>query len=271
MKQLLKIEWLKMRHYKAFWWMFAIALLSYPGVNYIMHRIYLDNTSDPQRGQIIKMLVGNPFALPEAWHTVAWASSLFIFIPCVLIIMFITNEYTYKTHRQNIIDGWSRNQFMTAKMLNVFIITLLLTILYILTSLGIGYLHQGEGKGSVWEGSHYILRFFLMTFYQLSIAFFIAFLVRKAFISLGIFLFYSLVLENVLWGIGEWKFNGAGRWLPLEASDRMVPYPTFFYLSQTPEEIQKVISDSDVHFIPTIIYGAIVWFLCFRINKRRDL
>ena len=33
------------------------------------------------------------------------------------MILVITNEYNYKTHRQNIIDGLTRQQFVVAKIL----------------------------------------------------------------------------------------------------------------------------------------------------------
>ena len=42
--------------------------------------------------------------------------------------MFISNEYTFKTHRQNIIDGWSRKQFITSKLMDVLIISLIVTL-----------------------------------------------------------------------------------------------------------------------------------------------
>src|SRR5215216_2351808 len=136
MMNLLRTEWLKMRKYWAFWWMTGIIALSYPGINYIFYQIYSEvMTKSGNAGQMIKMLIGNPFTFPEVWHTVAFASSIFIFIPSILVIMFITNEYTYKTHRQNIIDGWSRNQFMISKLIDVLIISIVVTILYFIVAL----------------------------------------------------------------------------------------------------------------------------------------
>ncbi|MGZ5191055.1 MAG: ABC transporter permease, partial [Flavisolibacter sp.] len=130
MNSLIKTEWLKIKGYRAFWWMAGIVALSYPGMNYIIYsQVYQRQLNDDKgMGPILKMM-GNPFAFPEVWHSVAFISSWFIFIPSIVVIMFITNEYTYKTHRQNIIDGWSRKQFMTAKMIDVAVISLLATLL----------------------------------------------------------------------------------------------------------------------------------------------
>ena len=126
MISLIRTEWLKMKKYNAFWWIMGITALSYPGINYIFYMIYDNLVHKPsQAGQLAKMVIGNPFTFPEVWHTVAYASSVFVFIPAVVIIMFITNEYTFKTHRQNIIDGWSRSQFVTSKLIDVLLISLI--------------------------------------------------------------------------------------------------------------------------------------------------
>src|SRR5690242_20025967 len=210
MTNLLKTEWLKLKKYWAFWGMAGIIALTYPGINSIFYQIFSELTKkgDANTKMVMKMLLGNPFTFPEVWHTVSYASSMFVFIPAVVVIMFITNEYTYKTHRQNIIDGWSRNDFMMSKMIDVAIICLLATTLYIITAITIGTINSGNANGNFWEGTKYIGLFFLQVFSQLSIALLIAFLVKKAFIALGVFLFYYFPLEPILVQLGKKYANG---------------------------------------------------------------
>ncbi|HEY2722774.1 MAG TPA: ABC transporter permease, partial [Chitinophagaceae bacterium] len=130
MMNLLKTEWLKIKKYPAFWWIIGITALSYPGINFITYNGYqnLVHRKD-QGGKIAQFVLGNPFTFPEVWHTVAYFSTWFVFIPSVVVIMLITNEYTYKTNRQNIIDGWGRSEFMFSKLIDVLIVTLLISIL----------------------------------------------------------------------------------------------------------------------------------------------
>jgi len=40
MQALIKIEWLKIKKYPAFWWMLGIVALTYPGINYMFHHVY---------------------------------------------------------------------------------------------------------------------------------------------------------------------------------------------------------------------------------------
>ena len=103
MLSLIKIEWLKIKKYPAFWWMLGIVALTYPGVNAMFYYGYLEATTGKEvTNNIAKMLLGNPFAFPETWHSVAYFSSFFILLPSILVIMLVTNEYTFRTHRQNI-------------------------------------------------------------------------------------------------------------------------------------------------------------------------
>jgi len=215
------------------------------------------------------MLIGNPFAFPEAWHTVAYFSSWFVFIPSVVVIMLVTNEYNYKTHRQNVIDGWSRNQFMAAKFIDILLVSLLITILYIAVSIIIGLSNSG-GSNDVWRFSYYAGLFALQTIAQLSIAFLIGFLVKRAFIALGIFIFYFIILENILVGLAKNYANDIGRFLPLEISDRLIPLPAFLGKFDK-EYYDKALAEISPHILYTILLTTVIWLICFRINSRRDL
>ena len=216
------------------------------------------------------MLLGNPFAYPETFHTTAYFSSFFVFIPAIVVIMLITNEYTYKTHRQNIIDGWSRNQFILGKFFDVVIITLMVTLLYFIVSVIIGIVASGDSKLSMWSQSRYIAYFCLQTFSQLSIAFLFGFLVRKSFIALSIFVFYFIIVENMVVGYSKVKLNDIGRFMPLEISDRLIPVPLF--VGRFDEKAYKASLDAvNLHIFLTFIVIIVVWGLCYFFNKRRDL
>lgn len=271
MTNLLKTEWLKIRKYPAFWWMLGIVTLSYPGVTYVLYQLYKTLITKPgPQGQMVKMLVGNPFSFPESWHTVAYASSIFIFIPVIVVIMFITNEYTFKTHRQNVIDGWSRNQFMLAKMVDVLLIATIITLMYTIVAIVIGIVNNGDATANIWNNSKYIALFALQTFAQLSLAFLLAFITRKAFIALGIFLFYYIILEPVIVGIGKLKFHDWGRFMPLEISDRLIPVPAF--LGKLDEKgYNASLQNINQHVVYTLLLVAVTWLLCFWLNKKKDL
>lgn len=270
MSTIVRTEWLKIKKYPAFWWVIAITALSYPGINYIFYSFYKNLLSkENTAGQLAKVYIGNPFTFPEVWHTVAYFSSWFVFIPSIVVIMFITNEYTYKTHRQNIIDGWSRNIFMRSKLVDVILVSLMITILFAIVAFTMGQVNS-TGSEDKWSLFYYTGLFALQTFAQLSIAFLIGFLLKKAFIALGIFLFYFFILEPILVGVLKVKGNDQGRFLPIEVSDRTVPVPAF--MGKIDQEAYKnALASIDNHVLYTLILVILIWGLCFWINSKRDL
>ena len=270
MLNLLKTEWLKIKKYRAFWLIIGLTALSYPGINYIFYMAY-NNIVKKQNtaGELARVYIGNPFSFPAAWHTIAYFSSWFIFIPAVVVIMFITNEYSYKTHRQNVVDGWSRNQFMASKFIDVLIVSIMITLLFAVVSIVSGFANSSP-EANAWSQFYYTGLFALQTFAQLSIAFLVGFLVRRAFLALGVFLFYFLILEPILVAITKLKANDIGRFMPLEISDRLVPIPAFLGKIDI-EAYNKALAAINIHIVYTILLTALIWFICFKINSRRDL
>jgi ABC-type transport system involved in multi-copper enzyme maturation permease subunit len=137
----------------------------------------------------------------------AFFSSFFIYIPAIVVIMLITNEYTYRTNRQNIIDGWSRKNFMAAKMIDVLLLSAIVTLLYAVVALLIGLSNTNIDAAGKWDLTYYVGLFFLQTLCQLSIAFMVGMLLRKAFIALAIFTFYSMIVEEFAINILKYKYN----------------------------------------------------------------
>ena len=271
MTSLIRTEWLKMKKYNAFWWIIGVTALSYPGINYMFYKIYENITTTPSNAMdIAKAALGNPFAFPEVWRTTAFFSSCFVFIPAVVIIMLVCNEYTFRTHRQNVIDGWSRSQFITSKLLDVLMVSLMITIIYAAVALVTGFANQTRLIHDTWSQAYYIGLFGLQTFAQLSIAFLLGFLIKKAFLALGLFLFYFIVVENILYNVLDWYHIKAANYLPLEISDKIIPRPAFSGKLNM-EAYQKSLDVVPQYVILTIILTAVIWAICYRVNNKRDL
>lgn len=273
MLQLIKTEWLKIRKYPAFWWLFGIVALTYPLVNMMFHSVYTSIThrqENKMMQEMAKMLLGNPFAFPEAWHSVAYFASWFVMIPSILVIMLINNEYTYKTHRQNIIDGWSRDQFITSKLIDVALIAVVATVMYIIVTLSFALYTDGSTAGDVADQLYYIPLFLLQTFAQLTIAFLLGFLIRKAFLALGVFVIYYLIIENALQGLARWKQVSIAAYLPFEISDKLIPPPAFLG-KFAPDAYQQAVDAIPLHVALTILLTAGIWYLCYSLHRKKDI
>jgi ABC-2 type transport system permease protein len=277
MFSLIQIEWLKIKKYPAFWAMLIIVLLTYPAANLMFYNVYLDITTQKGTQMLAKMFLGNPFAFPETWHTVAYISSFFVILPSILVIMLVTNEYQYKTQRQNVIDGWTRRQFMASKLIDVFIVSAITTLLYTLVAIGFSIYADTFDPTKMWEQSYYIGLFFLQTFAQLSIAFLLGYLIKKAFIALGIFLFYYLIVENIATGYIRMKAEklggDLGRYLPFEISDRMIIAPAFIgrFGKDIKTAYEKSLSEVPSQIALSLLLTTAIWMLCFFLHRKKDL
>ncbi len=271
MFHLLRTEWLKLKNYPGFWWLMGLTVLSYPGINGMFYYIYKDQTSNAKTSaQLLKMLIGNPFQFPEVFRTTAFASSLFTIIPAILVIMLVTNEYTYKTNRQNVIDGWSRNQFLLAKFMNVVIISIIVIALYFIVALSFGFITTGPDVKNKFQLINYTGLFGLQVFAQLSFAFLIGLVIRRAFIALGALIFYKIIAENIASAFMDRKLWETGRFLPTESSDRLTPVPQFLG-KLNPKEYDLALSLINQQVLITIGYILVFWVLVFIIYKKRDL
>lgn len=269
-----KVEWMKISRYPAFWILTGIVALTYPATIIAAHAVYKSATEGTNDAKALaKMILGNPFSFPNTWHTIAYFSSFFILLPAILVIMLITNEFQYKTHRQNVIDGWSRQQFITGKCIDVFIITLWVTLIYFFVALYFGATNSDGNWYNAWTEVHYVGLFFIQTFSQLTIAFLLGFLFKRAFMAMAFLVFYYLVIENILVGVAEKKFHDLGRFLPFEVSDRMIPAPGFF--SRFSDDLKKsyelTLQKIPEHTIYTLCITLLIWLICFRVFSRKDL
>lgn len=275
-KNIFQTEWLKVKNYKAFWLLLSVTAVSYPGINAIAYYAYIDSVDEKaQSGKLVKMLLGNPFAFPDTFHTTAYLSSFFTFIPAIVVIMLITNEYMFKTHRQNIIEGWKKNTFILGKLISVVVITLIAVLFYVTVATVLGTIAtKNFNNAKIFAESKYVLLFSLQVFCQLSIAFLLGLLIRKAFIAYGIFIFYTFILENILGGIFRLKSkiwgHDYGHYLPFEISDRLIPLPPFVgKFNET--EYKLAMASINNHIFYTIVLTIAVWVFSFYIFKKRDL
>ena len=145
MSRLLTIEWLKLKHYKAFW----ILILMYAiGVSIIcssgMFLLEFLKSKGADFDGIDPTIIPL-YDFPDVWQNITYIASFLKVILAFLIVISISNEITYRTLRQNVIDGLSKKEFLGSKLLLILAISimsiLLLFIIGISTGLALSLIH----------------------------------------------------------------------------------------------------------------------------------
>ena len=226
MFNLFKIEWLKIKTYRTFWILFVGFLIFFPVAFYLSGYKYMERVSKSESMQekILKSLLDVPFTFPKVWQASSWYGGMFFVLMGMLFILLITNEVQYRTHRQNIIDGWSRMDFLKAKFSLLIFFVLVSTALVFIMGLLVGVIYS-PSNSSLTEGIYYVGYFMLMATIYLMLAFMIAILVKRT--GLSIIIYFSLVciVDNILWLVFTLKQSQVGYFMPLEVVDSLLPNP----------------------------------------------
>lgn len=191
---------------------------------YFMASKYMESHGGGQQEVMIKAFLGTPFVFPKVWHSAAWMGGLLFVMIGMLFILLITNEVQYRTHRQNIIDGWSRMDFLKAKFAMLLFFVISSTIVVFLSGLIVGLVYS-KGSYNIAEGLYYIGYYALMAFIYLMNAFIIAILVKRTGLSIIIYFALIYIVDNVLWATLTFKKSQLGFFLPLECTDSLLPNP----------------------------------------------
>jgi ABC-2 type transport system permease protein len=221
MKELLGIEWLKIKRYRTFWVLAGLFLLLLPLWNYEVANGFIKMGG----GKNGINFLSTAYSFPQVWGNLGFWGSIFIMFISILVIILTTNEYTYRTHRQNVIDGWHRMQFYHAKVLLVVMLSLVATIYLFLLGLLFGGANSGSLNGLFTEFQQ-VGYFFLLSLDYLGFALFIAIWIRRSGLAIGLFLLYSMIIENILRGIiNHYMDTPLGNFLFLQSSDELLPFP----------------------------------------------
>jgi len=226
MFNLFKIEWLKIKTYRTFWILFAGFLIFFPAGFYLMAYKYMERMSNAKSMEenLLKALLDAPFVFPKVWHAAAWTGGMFFVLMGMLFILLITNEVQYRTHRQNIIDGWSRMDFLKAKLSIMVFFVLVSTVLVFIMGLIVGSQFSPAGA-SMFDGVHFVGYFALMATVYLMLAFLVGILIKRTGLSIIIYFAIVCIVDNVLWLVFTLRDSQLGYYMPLEAVDSLVTNP----------------------------------------------
>jgi ABC-2 type transport system permease protein len=264
MFKLFAIEWMKVKTYRTVWVLFGGFLVLFPVSLYFSANRFMASSSSQQE-QMLKSWLSNPFSFPRIWQSSAYFGGLFFIMVGMLFILLITNEVQYRTHRQNIIDGWSRTDFLKAKCSMLIFLVLTSTLLVFICGLGIGYLYSGSTDGMVTDGIQFVGYFALMATVYLMVAFLTAMLVKRTGLSIIIYFAFVCIVDNILWLVLTLKGSQAGYFLPLETTDSLVPNPF------KPMALERRTVDDSALIIAAIIYILVFAFIIRRYFLKIDL
>ena len=267
MINLLKIEWLKIKNYTAFKVMGIFFVIGIFVANLLVYKVQKGIVAGNEDNPLLSGF--QPYGFENTWQTTSYVSGFLLLLPAMLLIMLVTNEYSFRTNRQNIIDGWSRHQFIITKIMMALIMAIISTILVFITAVIFGQITKTDF--SITNIAPVGFLFLKALTYNL-FAILISVLIKKSGFAMGIFFIYiavenlaSELLDNFsdkIKDANSINLGSMGNYLPMNAADGLIKFPK--------NPITAMINvGAPTDYIYVILAFAIAYILLFAWWSRR--
>ena len=244
MLHLLKIDLKKLTSYRTFWvvcglYFITLAFSTASGMEFLkwLARTFEDFGSELNINRIPL------YHFPDVWLNLIYFSGLFKIVLAIMTVISITNEYQYRTLRQNVIDGLSRWQFLSTKILTNVLLSFLSVVMILVISFVTGLIYTPTINWDfVFADMEFLIAYFLEIFAFLSYALMLGVLVQRS--GLTIIL---LLLSHMLEIIVRENVDEYVPWLidffPMQSISNLVPFPLKRYAFQ---EIRDYLTVSSI-------------------------
>jgi len=275
--KLLDIEYYKIKHHK----LSRILFLSYFA---LLSGVALIAAVKFKLGHVeIHLAEQGIFNFPYIWHFNTWVADFLTFFLAIIVVSMVTNEYNFRTVKQNLIDGLTKREFVLSKFYFLVVLSFLATVFVFVMSLILGLIYSDyTSAGIIFKDVYFLLAFFLKLLGVFSFIMFLGFLFRRSAISLGFF-FVWMVLEAFIYGLIRWELfnkNIADKLLqffPYTSLKNILPEPISRLVvvknmgKQIGENINKFEGVPLHSFIIVSIWIIIFVYFSYKILEKRDL
>ena len=272
MRRLFRIEWLKLKSYKVFWiligmYFVGITLVS-SGVRFFME--FLKSRGAEFQGLDPTIIPFYDF--PDVWHNITYMATFFKIVLSFIVIISVTNEISYRTLRQNIIDGLSKKDFLISKFNFIVILAAAATLALFLIGSVTGLLYSNVGPQYMFKSLDFLGAYFVEVVTFLTFAFLVGLLLRKAGFAIVTIFMYTLIFEPIL--VVNFEHNpfvpgilaSTAPYWPVKAMNNLIrlPYQRYFFM-----EVQDYVSWIDLGIV--LLWLSTFTSLIYLKLSRKDL
>jgi len=261
MRRLLEIEFLKLGYYRTF----QVIVGLYGLLIVLMFLSFNELTVGP-----FQVLSKESFKFPYVWQNVAFLSKFLNLYLAIAVVFIITNEFSYRTVRQNIIDGLTRKQVVLSKFWVILLLALGATLTMGLVSVVLGIADSRVITWSLFtQRIDFVAGFFVHAFGIFSLAALLAYLFRKNGLTILVFLPYVMFVESIIRNLIDAPFV---KYFPVKTFTDLiyVPYTNLpkegaesFGLSQNAVPVENLVIG--------LAYALAFHLLAYLYLKNRDL
>ena len=278
MKRLIQIELIKLQNSKASKVLIAIYFLLLTAISLIA-AIKFD--IGPVKIHVADQGI---FNFPLIWHFNTYIASIIKFFLLLVIVSMITNEYSNRTLKQNLIDGLSKKEFILSKFYLVFILAAISTVFVFFVSLILGYFYSDYNElAIVFSDLEYLLAFFIKLVGFFSMGLFFGMLIKRSAFAIGALIIWSMI-EGLVSLLLMWVFGYKSemipkftQFLPLKSMSNLIenPFGRLKAIKTVANQVgENLAYDYAVHWYEiaiVLVWSVIFIFFSYKLLLRRDL
>ncbi|HSI70809.1 MAG TPA: ABC transporter permease [Gillisia sp.] len=225
------------------------------------------------------------FNFPFIWHFNSYiAATLKLFLAIVIVSM-MSNEYSNRTLKQNLIDGLSKKEFILSKFLTVLVFSAISTLFLFIVTMILGYSFSDYNEISiVFSDMEYLVAYFIKLTGFFTFCMFLGILVKRSAFALG-FLFIWWIMESIVYGLLTWRLfrdsdfiaDNIMQFFPLASMSNLVvePFSRLNFIQAAATQLgSEFTKDYGVHWYQLLIvmgWTFLFVFLSLALLKKRDL
>jgi ABC-2 type transport system permease protein len=257
----IKLEWLKLKHYRVFWILLGMYILALLIITSGGGFFLLWLKSEGVEFEGIDPTIIPIYDFPDIWQNSTYLASFLKILLAFIVIISVNNDTTYNTLRQNIIDGTSKWQYLMSKMGLIALLAMVSILVIFLSGLvnGLIYSHATDAK-YIFDELAFLAALSWEILVYCTMGFLLALLIKKSGFVIVILFLYTFMFEPILTTILEnapnlketfWADFAA--YLPIRSINNLIQIPFGRY-------IFREITD----YVPMkSVFITIGWFLLY--------
>lgn len=247
MLHLLKIDLKKLVNYRTFWiicglYFLTLGTTTASGMEFLKWLASLGM----KFGTEININRIPLYHFPDIWLNLLWFSGLLKIMLAIMVVISITNEFTYRTIRQNIIDGLSRWEFLQSKIMTNVLLSLMSMAMVFVIILVTGIIYTPDVTlDKVLIDMEFLPAYFLEVFFFLSYALMLGILIRRSGLTI-ILLMTTQMIEGIIKANVDDYIPAIIPYFPMQSIWELVNFPYHRYAFQ---EIKDFVSPLSVALV----------------------
>jgi len=217
------------------------------------------------------------YNFPQIWDTFAYFAAKSNIFLAIIVIFLVGNEYSYRTYRQQIIYGLSRQDLLNGKLLVILGIALVNTLMVFVVGMIFGLIYSsGYSFADMFSHVYMLGIYFIQAVSHMLVAMMLVVWLRNKTMSILVLVLYQFIIEPIIrLVLNKFVWAQLGLFFPMRVITKLTPMPdipiTAMFKANTAMGDLVMKLPLWENLLLVLAYSMLFYWITRRILIRRDL